>query len=265
MKNFIKKVYSSIAKTKTKSCCGPISCGSTIPNVSERIGYTKEELESIPQEANMGLGCGNPVAIASLKEGEVVVDLGSGGGIDVFLAAKKVGESGKVIGIDMTEAMVDKARENAKKTGFKNVEFKLGDIEHIPLETGIASCVISNCVINLAEDKQKVFNEAYRILKLGGRLMISDMVLIADLPEEILKSADMYTGCIAGALKKKDYLGKIRNAGFKEISIIKEDSVCLSDYICSDNIISDIAKDVSEEQKNNINKVVVSIKISARK
>lgn len=265
MKDFIKKIYGNIAKKKQKSCCGPTCCSSNNTNVSEKIGYTKEELGSIPEEANMGLGCGNPVALASLKDGEIVVDLGSGAGIDAFLAAKKVGASGKVIGIDMTEEMLEKAQHNAKKGGFKNVEFKLGDIEKIPLESGIADCIISNCVINLAEDKQKVFNETYRILKPGGRLMISDMVLLAELPKKVSKSAEMYAGCVAGALKKEDYIEKVKKAGFKKIEIIKEDPVRLSDYIGSDKVISDIAQDMSEEETKAVDKAVVSIKISAKR
>lgn len=265
MKDFVKKVYGSIAKGKQDSCCRPSCCSSDNPSVSEKIGYTKEELNSIPEDANMGLGCGNPVALASLKEGETVVDLGAGGGLDVFLAARKIGKSGRAIGIDMTEAMIEKARENAEKGGFENVEFKLGEIENIPLEDNIADCVISNCVINLAEDKQKVFNEVFRILKPDGRLIVSDMVLIFDLPEEVLKSKDMYAGCIAGALKKEDYINKIRNAGFKSVNIVKEDPVRLSDYIGSDKVISGIANDVSNEEISAVNKAVISIKIWAAK
>lgn len=265
MKEFIKKTYGDIAKRKKKSCCGPTCCSDNSPSVSEKVGYAKEELDSIPEGANMGLGCGNPVALISLKEGEIVVDLGSGGGIDAFLAAKKVGDRGKVIGIDMTEEMLEKARNNAKEVGANNVEFKLGDIEAIPLDSDIADCVISNCVINLADDKQKVFNETYRIMKKGGRLMVSDMVLLADLPDKILKSPEMQAGCIAKALKKEDYVNKIKKAGFKDISIIKEDPVRVSDYIGSDKVISDLAKDMSDEEIKAIDKTVVSIKVSAAK
>jgi len=265
MKDFVKKTYGKIAKRKQETCCGPTCCSSNTPGVSEKIGYTKEELDTIPEAADMGLGCGNPVALASLKEGETVIDLGSGGGIDAFLAAKRVGEKGRVIGIDMTEEMIKKARGNAKKSGFKNVEFKLGDIENIPIEDNTADCIISNCVINLAEDKQKVFNEAFRVLKFGGRLMISDMVLVAALPQNILNSSEMYAGCIAGALRREDYLCKIKNAGFKDVNIIKEDPVHISDYIGSDKVISEIAKDMPDGQIKDIDKAVVSIKVSARK
>lgn len=265
MKDVIKKIYGKIAKKEQKSCCGPTCCSANSKSVSEKIGYTKEELDLIPEEANMGLGCGNPVAIASLKKGETVVDLGSGGGIDAFLASKQVGDEGRVIGIDMTEDMVKKANDNAKKGGFKNVEFKLGDIEKIPLQNNTADCIISNCVINLAEDKQKVFNEAHRVLKPSGRLMISDIVLLSELPKKILKSAELYVACIAGALKKEDYLNKIRNAGFKGINIIREDSIRVSDYIGPDKVISDITKDISDEDVDNIDKIVVSVKIAAKK
>ncbi len=265
MKEFIKKTYGGIAKKKKKSCCGPTCCSDNSPGVSEKVGYTKEELDSIPDSANMGLGCGNPVALLSLKKGETVVDLGSGGGIDAFLAAKKVGEKGRVIGIDMTEEMLEKARKNAREVGAKNVEFKLGDIEEIPLEGAVADCVISNCVINLADDKQKVFDETYRIMKKGGRLMVSDMVLLADLPDKILKSPEMQAGCIAKALKKEDYVNKIKRAGFKDVNIIKEDPVRVSDYIGSDKVISDLANDMSDQEIEVIDKTVVSIKVSATK
>ena len=265
MKDFIKRLYGSVAAGKKKKCCGPDICSSGAGEVSKKVGYTKEELESIPEEANMGLGCGNPVAIASLKEGETVVDFGSGGGIDAFLAAKRVGDKGRVIGIDMTEEMIEKANNNVERAGLKNVEFKLGDIEAIPLENDIADCVISNCVINLAQDKQKVFNEAFRILKPGGRIMVSDIVLVADLPEKVLKSAEMYAGCVSGALMKTDYLDKIRSAGFKSVDVVKEDAVCISDYIGSDKIVSELAEDMTSEEVSNIDKAIVSIKVSAKK
>lgn len=265
MKDFIKKVYANIAKKKKQSCCGPTCCSDNNPSVSEKIGYTKEELDSIPNNADMGLGCGNPVALASLREGETVVDLGSGGGIDAFLAAKRVGETGRVIGIDMTDEMIDKARVNAKKSGFRNVEFKLGDIENIPLEDNLADCIISNCVINLASDKQKVFDESFRILKANGRLMVSDMVLLKDLPDKILKSEAMYAGCISGALRKDDYLAKIKAAGFKDIKVTREDPVRISDYIGSDKIISELAAEMSDQEIKNIDQTVVSIKVWAQK
>jgi len=265
MKDMVKKVYGDIAKDKKKSCCGTTSCDSKGTAVSEKIGYTKAELEAIPADAVMGLGCGNPVALASLKEGETVVDLGSGAGIDVFLTSRRVGNKGRVIGIDMTEDMLKRARANAKKGKFTNVEFKLGDIEDMPVEDNVADCVISNCVINLAQDKQKVFNEVFRVLKQGGRLMVSDMVLLKDLSDKISKSAEMYAGCVAGALKRDDYIAKIKNAGFKDVSIIKEDPVRFLDYLGSDKVVSDIVEHMSQEEIEEVNSAVVSIKISARK
>ncbi len=265
MKEIIKKIYGSIAKGEKKSCCGPKSCDSRGAAVSEKIGYTKEDLQAIPEDAVMGLGCGNPVALASLKKGETVVDLGAGAGIDVFLASRRVGDTGRAIGIDMTEDMLKRARENARRGKFTNVEFKLGDIEAIPLGDRIADCVISNCVINLASDKQKVFNEAFRILKQGGRLMVSDMVLLSDLPEKVSKSAEMYAGCVAGALKRDDYIARIKNAGFKDISVIKEDPVRFLDYLGSDKIVSNMVENMSNEEIEKINSAVVSIKISAKK
>ena len=264
MKDIVKKIYGNIAKQKKKSC-GSSCCSSNNSDVSQSIGYTKKELDLLPEGADLGLGCGNPTALASLKEGETVVDLGSGAGIDVFLAAKRVGGSGKVIGIDMTEEMLENAKSNARKSGFKNVEFKLGDIEDIPLEDNIADCIISNCVINLSQDKQKVFNEAFRILKPGGRIMVSDMVILKELPKNVKESAEMYAGCIAGALLKDDYLNKIKKAGFKNIDIVKEDPVRITNYIGSDKVISEIASKMSKEEVKNIDEAIVSVKIAAIK
>ncbi len=173
---------------------------------SQQIGYSKNELSSVPEGADLNLGCGNPVALASLKEGETVIDLGSGGGLDCFLASKKVGAKGKVIGIDMTAEMLERARANAKKGGYKNVEFRLGEIENMPVADNTADIIISNCVVNLSPDKQRVFNEAYRVLKPKGRLMISDMVLLKELPDRVKSSVLAYVGCVAGADSKEDYL-----------------------------------------------------------
>src|SRR4030066_1951341 len=209
VRKMVREGYGKIAKQENSSCgCG---CGS-VTNVSEQVGYTKEELNAVPEGADLNLGCGNPVALASLKEGEIVIDLGSGGGLDCFLASKKVGAKGKVIGLDMTAEMLERARANCKKGGYKNVEFRLGEIENMPIADNTADIIISNCVINLSPDKQRVFKEAFRVLKPKGRLMISDMVLLKDLPDKVKKSVLAYVGCIAGADKKDEYLDKIKQS-----------------------------------------------------
>lgn len=188
--------------------------------VAEAFGYSTEELTSIPAEANMGLSCGNPTAIASIRTGEVVVDLGSGGGLDVFLASKLVGRNGKAIGIDMTPEMIERARANAKKGGYENVEFYLGTIDHLPLADASVDCVISNCVINLAPDKTAVFREIARVLKPGGRLAVSDIALKHELPTAISESMAAYVGCIAGAIKIDDYREGLLAAGFGHVEIV---------------------------------------------
>jgi arsenite methyltransferase len=188
--------------------------------VAGAFGYSAEELTSIPAEANMGLSCGNPTATAHLKSGEVVVDLGSGGGLDVFLAAQKVGPTGKAIGIDMTPAMIERARANAKAGGYTNVEFYLSTIDKLPLPDASVDCVISNCVLNLAPDKPAVFREIFRVLKPGGRLAVSDIALKADLPAEIASSLAAYVGCIAGAIRIEDYRKGLLDAGFQYVEIV---------------------------------------------
>jgi SAM-dependent methyltransferase len=188
--------------------------------VAEAFGYSVEELTSIPAEANMGLSCGNPTAIASIRPGEIVVDLGSGGGLDVFLASKQVGPTGKAIGIDMTPAMIERARTNAKNAGFENVEFHLSTIDEIPLADDTVDCIISNCVINLAPDKPAVFREMARVLKPGGRLAISDIALKSDLPPAVAASMAAYVGCIAGAIKIDDYRDGLIAAGFAHVEIV---------------------------------------------
>ncbi len=224
VKNKVKKAYSKIA-ANSKSCCCQCGCGSlneqTVKKISKSIGYSEEELNAVP-EANLGLGCGNPTAFSRIKEGDTVLDLGSGAGFDCFLASKKVGNTGKVIGLDMTEKMVVKARALAKKNGYLNVEFKLGDIEEMPIDDNSVDVIISNCVINLAPDKSKVFKEAYRVLKKGGKMYVSDIVLLGELTEAQRNDEALLSGCVAGALQKDDYIGKIRQAGFK-VKIVGED------------------------------------------
>ena len=244
VKEYVKKRYGEIAQSG-ESCCQSC-CEPTARETAFQIGYTQEDLTDIPESSIMGLGCGNPVALASLKEGEIVLDLGSGGGIDVFLAAKKVGPKGKAIGIDMTEEMISRSRGIASEHGYENVEFRLGEIENLPVEDNSVDVVISNCVINLSPDKDKVFQEAYRVLKPDGRMMISDVVTEEELPLEVRKSLDAWAGCIAGALEKGQYLDTIRRAGFRNVRITSE-------TICNTN--------VSKESKVKI----TSVQIEAHK
>lgn len=213
----------------TNNCCSPSCCdpnanlSMTIEELSEKMGYTADELASIPDGANMGLSCGNPQAIANLKPGETVVDLGSGGGFDCFLASPKVGATGKVIGIDMTPEMLSKARKNAEKPGFENIEFRLGEIEYMPVADSTVDVIISNCVINLSPNKPQVFKEAYRVLKRGGRLAISDVILTAELPKTYLNDMNLYSGCISGAIAIETYEQYLKNAGFTNIQITPKD------------------------------------------
>lgn len=210
IKKIVKDRYKKIATGGTSCCC---SCNNR-KKISRSIGYSEEELK-IVGEANLGLGCGNPLAFGKIKEGDVVLDLGSGSGIDAILAAKKVGEKGKVIGVDMTQEMVDRAKENARKQKITNVEFLLGEIENLPLKDNSVDAIITNCVINLTPDKTKTFSEAYRVLKPGGRIYLSDIVLLQELSEEQRNDKDLISGCVAGALLKDDYLNKIKKAGFQ--------------------------------------------------
>lgn len=210
-------------------CCSPVDLESLPESISKRIGYSEKELGSVPSGANLGLGCGNPTALASLEKGERVLDLGSGAGFDAFLAARAVGSEGWVIGVDMTPEMIAKAQENARKGDYGNVEFRLGEIERLPVDDCSIDVVISNCVINLAPDKGEVFTEAFRVLKPGGRLMVSDLVLLKELPGFIKSSVQALTGCIAGALRKDHYLEVIRQAGFAKVEVVSEASYPISE------------------------------------
>lgn len=258
IKKFVREGYTRIAVQKS-SCCGGTDLAQ---DISKRIGYTEEELKTIPEGANLGLGCGNPVALASLRKGETVLDLGSGAGLDCFLAADSVSKDGKVIGVDMTPEMVERARENAIKGNYTNVEFRLGEIENLPVADDSVDVVISNCVINLSINKRRVFQEAYRVLKLGGRLMISDIVLLKRFPDFIKSSIEVYVGCISGAMVKDKYIGAIRAAGFQEVRIIDETSFPVE---CINN--DPTARTVIEKSKISIEKIrdivdsVVSLKV----
>ena len=220
IKEFVKKSYAKVA-TLECSCCSDSSQLLSGIETAALAGYSHEELKDLPaQVKQMFAGCGNPVALSELKVGETVLDIGSGGGLDAFLAAKKVGTTGRVVGIDFTREMIRKAMRNAKGLGLKNVEFRFGDAEDMPVETSSVDVVISNCVINLAPDKDKVFKETYRVLKLGGRMIISDIVTEEELPEEIRRDPRYWAGCVSGALEIEDYLRKIRKAGFRHVKVL---------------------------------------------
>jgi len=221
IKEAVKSRYAALAQGKASPCCAQDSCcGEAATDIS--IGYTGDELSRIPREANLGLGCGNPTALAEIRPGEIVVDLGSGAGVDCFLAAQKTGERGYVIGIDMTEAMLERARENARAGGYTNVEFRPGDIENIPVDSSAIDVVISNCVINLAPDKECVFREIYRILRPGGRFCVSDVVAKGTIPAAVRADMEQWAGCVAGALDKDEYLGIVRRVGFGDVVIKSE-------------------------------------------
>ena len=220
IKEVVKGRYARIAKQDQQSCCPSCSGGASSMLQTEGIGYSRGDLEHIPEESIMGLGCGNPTAIADLKAGEVVLGLGSGAGVDVFLAANKIGPNGRVIGVDMTEEMVDKAKNIARDHGYHNVEFRLGEIEKLPVEDESVDAIISNCVINLSPDKAKVFREAYRVLKPGGRLTVSDIVSEGALSDKIKSDSNAWACCIGGALEHQEYLGKIKKAGFENVQVL---------------------------------------------
>jgi arsenite methyltransferase len=218
------KGYADIAKSESRNrCCSPPCCtpqDSLAKGASVKLGYSAQEIDSAPDGANMGLGCGNPLAIAGLKQGETVLDVGCGGGFDCFLAAKQVGEKGRVIGVDMTPDMINKARDNARKGNYTNVEFRLGEIEHLPVPDASVDVIISNCVINLSPDKMQVFRDAYRVLKPGGRLAISDIGATQELPEDIRNDAGKYTGCIAGAAIIDELKTILEQACFVDIKVL---------------------------------------------
>lgn len=231
-KEIIKQAYGAVAQEG--GCCKNGGCCGGGADLSQTIGYTSQELETFA-DANLGLGCGHPVGLAHIKEGDVVVDLGSGAGLDCFLASRKVGKTGKVIGVDMTKNMIAKARENAKKYGITNVEFRLGDIEKLPIETNAVDIVISNCVINLAPNKHEVFKEAYRVLKPGGKMVVSDVVLLKKLTEAQKNDARLLCACVSGAVLKETYLNMLKEVGF-EVTILDEDTQINKKWFESDEL-----------------------------
>ena len=262
--------YAQVALGTNRSCCGgPSSCcgsGNAVQTIGEMIGYSREQMAAVPEGSNLGLGCGNPVALASLREGETVLDLGSGAGFDCFLAAKAVGDTGRVIVVDMTPEMLAKARENAAKAGYRNVEFRLGEIEHLPVADASVDVILSNCVINLSPEKPQVFVEAYRVLKPGGRLTVSDVVLLKPLPQRLAGSAAAYLGCVAGASLKADYLNMLYKAGFTDVRVAGESPFYLGD-MGHDPFIKAILEEagITSEELLEAGQSVVSLKVVAVK
>jgi arsenite methyltransferase len=268
IKKEVRKRYAKVAKTSGSCCASSVSCCSSPTNkqISKMVGYSEEEMSAVPEGANLGLGCGNPTALTSLKEGERVLDLGSGAGFDCFLAAKKVGKKGKVIGVDMTPEMLDKARKNAEKGKYENVEFRLGEIENLPAADNSIDVIISNCVINLAPNKKRVFDEAYRVMAPNGRLLVSDIVLLKPLPKAVKEDVEAYAGCIAGAEIKDRYLDLMRQAGFEDVKVMEEKTYPL-EYIISEDAFKGALDrlDITEEELKETANTVVSVKVSAVK
>ena len=265
----IKEQYASTVKQN--SSCGCFQKANAvdpefIQSAGKVAGYSDQELKCIPEGANLGLGCGNPVAFSAIKGGDVVLDLGSGAGVDCFLASNIVGERGCVIGVDMTPEMVERAKANAQHNGYRNVDFRLGEIEKLPVESASVDVIISNCVINLSTDKPGVFQEAWRVLKPGGRLMVSDIVLLEDLPAYLSGSVEAYAGCIAGAVRKEEYLDAIKEAGFEEISVVGE-SHFPEEMIAGHPLFQELAATVSipMSELQRIGRSVVSLRVAAKK
>ncbi len=263
LKQIVKEKYGEIAKaSKDSGCCGPVSscCGDSQSAEFTMIGDDYKNMDGYVSDADLGLGCGLPTEYAEIKKGDTVVDLGSGAGNDVFIARSIAGDKGRVIGLDMTEEMIEKANSNKIKLGFENVEFHLGDIEQMPFENDLADVVVSNCVLNLVPDKQRAFSEIYRILKPGAHFCVSDIVIQGEMTEELRKSAEMYAGCVSGALKQDEYLKIIEEAGFKNIEIKKSRRIDLPEELLSQYLSEQGIKEYKENLEGIFSITVVGYK-----
>ena len=279
IKSAVRERYAGVAERPAAAptatgCCAPSParagaascCGAPGATVSEQLGYDAADLAGIPEGADLGLGCGNPLALLELAEGETVLDLGSGGGIDCFLAAKRVGPGGRVIGVDMTPEMIARARRNAVASGVTNVEFRLGEIEHTPVADGSVDAIISNCVVNLVPDKRQVFAEAFRVLRPGGRLSLSDIVLLGEVPLRIRDSVEAYVSCLAGAILREEYLALIEAAGFTDVRVTDERSFGVTDVVSQD-LVAEFARSsgATLEELEDAAARFQSVRVSARK
>ena len=267
----VKSGYADIVKRNTKKsflpkmfqCCDPKEIAT---DIGKKIGYSEDELKNVPEDANLGIGCGNPTALASIKKGETILDLGSGAGFDCFLAAQQTGETGKVIGVDITPEMVAQAKKNAEKGNYKNVAFKIGEIENLPIDNNSIDLIISNCVINLSNQKEQVFKEAFRVAKPNGRIMISDIILLKELPDYVKNSVEGHIACLAGAVRKDHYLDAIQKAGFTDIRIDKEAPFPI-ELMLNDPTAEKIVKEnnLTENEIKGIASSIASVSISAKK
>tara|TARA_R110002020_G_scaffold54970_1_gene152798 strand:+ start:3749 stop:4588 length:840 start_codon:yes stop_codon:yes gene_type:complete len=261
--NILKQTNQNNITTSLFQCCNPKDI---TKEVGRKIGYSEEQLSKVPENSNLGVGCGNPIALSSIKKGETILDLGSGAGFDCFLASQETGETGKVIGVDFTPEMIKQSEINAKKGNYNNVEFKIGEIENLPIEDNTIDLIISNCVINLSNQKEKVFTEAFRVAKKGGRLMISDIILLKELPDYILNSVEGHIACLSGTITKSDYINTIEKAGFNNVRIDTEQPFPMELFL-SDPLALKIVKDnnLSEKEIKNIINSIASVSISALK
>jgi len=265
----VREAYGRVAESPSASCCGPTDCCGSLQDVgkyAEKIGYSKTDLEGLPEGANLGLGCGNPTALAGLKEGETVIDLGAGAGFDAFIAARQVGPTGRVIGIDMTPQMLERARQNAVKAEVASyVEFREGTIEQLPVVNDSVDVILSNCVINLSPDKPQVFREAFRVLKPGGRLAVSDIVLSEPLPEDVARIAAVYVACVGGASTEAEYIGAMKAAGFENIEFTRVPAAELLQGALTDPMAQSAIQELGMDRIMSVANNVFSYKIEARK